>query len=85
MSAVPHAHGRLVRQCRRTRSARTRRGEPDDRTLHHAALTVTDIDKSTEWYRDLFGWAELSRDQHHGGRAGTPSCSAPRTGRCSSC
>ncbi len=38
--------------------------------LHHAALTVTDIDKSTEWYRDLFGWAELSRDQHHGGQGG---------------
>ena len=32
--------------------------------LHHAALTVTDIDASVAWYCDLFGFVELMRDEH---------------------
>ena len=38
--------------------------------LHHVALTVTNIEKSCEWYTDLFGWVELVRDEHHGGNGG---------------
>ena len=29
--------------------------------LHHVALTVTDIEASTAWYIDLFGFVELVR------------------------
>jgi glyoxylase I family protein len=39
--------------------------------LHHVALTVTDIEASTAWYIDLFGFVELVRGEHTsgGGRA----------------
>ena len=32
--------------------------------LHHVALTVSDLDASVSWYTDLFGFAELLRDEH---------------------
>ena len=35
--------------------------------LHHVAITVTDIEKSAAWYTDLFGFAELIRDNHSEG------------------
>ena len=41
-----------------------------DINLHHVALTVTDIDKSVAWYKDLFGFEELVRDEHAGGGGG---------------
>jgi catechol 2,3-dioxygenase-like lactoylglutathione lyase family enzyme len=33
-------------------------------SLHHVALTVSDIDASVAWYADLFGFVELVRDKH---------------------
>jgi len=38
--------------------------------LHHVVLTVRDIDASVGWYTDLFGFAELARDEHFGGSGG---------------
>lgn len=38
--------------------------------LHHVALTVTNMDKSVDWYADLFGFVELAREDHHGGGGG---------------
>lgn len=38
--------------------------------LHHIALTVTDMDRSIDWYADLFGFVELAREPHHGGGGG---------------
>ena len=38
--------------------------------LHHAALTVTDVEKSAAWYADLFGYAELIREDHAGDSGG---------------
>jgi glyoxylase I family protein len=38
--------------------------------LHHAALTVTDLDASIAWYTDVFGFVELTREEHHGGSGG---------------
>ena len=38
--------------------------------LHHVAITVTDMDASVSWYKDLFGWDELVRDDHAGGSGG---------------
>lgn len=38
--------------------------------LHHVALTVTDIDASIAWYKDLFDFEELTRDDHFGGSGG---------------
>jgi glyoxylase I family protein len=36
---------------------------PPDAWLHHVALTVTDLERSTDWYRNLLGSAEvLPRD-----------------------
>jgi glyoxylase I family protein len=35
--------------------------------LHHVALTVTDIEVSTAWYMDLFGFVELVRGEHASG------------------
>ena len=35
--------------------------------LHHVAVTVTDMDASIAWYKDLFGFEELVRDEHFGG------------------
>lgn len=33
-------------------------------SLHHVALTVSDIEASAAWYTDLFGFVELVRDKH---------------------
>lgn len=38
--------------------------------LHHVVLTVSDIEGSVEWYRDLFGFDELAREEHQGGSGG---------------
>ena len=38
--------------------------------LHHVVLTVRDIDASVGWYTDLFGFAELAREEHFGGSGG---------------
>jgi catechol 2,3-dioxygenase-like lactoylglutathione lyase family enzyme len=38
--------------------------------IHHAALTVTDVDASIAWYKDVFGFEELIRDDHHEGAGG---------------
>jgi glyoxylase I family protein len=42
----------------------------DHLALHHAALTVTDMDASVAWYTDLFQFVELVRDEHFGGSGG---------------
>jgi glyoxylase I family protein len=39
-------------------------------SLHHVALTVSDIDASAQWYTDLFDFAELMRDDHAGESSG---------------
>lgn len=36
-------------------------GRPAVRSIHHAALTVTDADRSAAWYRALFGLDEVLR------------------------
>jgi catechol 2,3-dioxygenase-like lactoylglutathione lyase family enzyme len=41
-----------------------------DVSLHHVALTVSDIEASTAWYIDLFGFVELIRDSHAGDSGG---------------
>ena len=33
-------------------------------SLHHVALTVSDLDASVSWYADLFGFGELTRGEH---------------------
>jgi glyoxylase I family protein len=38
--------------------------------LHHVVLTVRDIEASVGWYTDLFGFAELAREEHFGGSGG---------------
>lgn len=38
--------------------------------LHHVAITVTDVESSTAWYKDLFGFEELMRDEHFEGAGG---------------
>jgi glyoxylase I family protein len=38
--------------------------------LHHVVLTVRDIEASVGWYTDLFGFAELAREDHFGGSGG---------------
>jgi glyoxylase I family protein len=38
--------------------------------LNHVAITVTDIDTSAGWYKDLFGLEELNRGEHFQGSGG---------------
>jgi glyoxylase I family protein len=38
--------------------------------LHHVAITVTDIESSVGWYKDVFGFEELMRDEHFEGAGG---------------
>jgi glyoxylase I family protein len=42
--------------------------EPLDR-FHHVALTVTDVDRSAEWYRRVLGMKEGFREESPGRRA----------------
>ncbi len=36
-------------------------------TLHHIALTVTDLEASTAWYRRIFDLAPVMEEAHEGG------------------
>lgn len=38
-------------------------------TVHHVALTVTDVATSAAWYQELFGLQPVMEEEHHGGRA----------------
>jgi glyoxylase I family protein len=38
--------------------------------MHHVAVTVTDMDASIAWYKDVFGFEELMRDEHFGDSGG---------------
>jgi catechol 2,3-dioxygenase-like lactoylglutathione lyase family enzyme len=38
--------------------------------LHHVALTVTDVEASVAWYKDVFDFEELIRDDHYHGDGG---------------
>lgn len=40
---------------------------PDLASIHHISLTVTDIDRSVAWYKDVLGLAELMREDHPDG------------------
>lgn len=37
--------------------------------FHHMSLTVTDLDASAAWYRDVFGLQQVMEEAHYGGRA----------------
>ena len=37
---------------------------PDLASIHHISLTVTDLDRSVAWYKDVLGLAELMREDH---------------------
>jgi glyoxylase I family protein len=40
---------------------------PAEVTLHHLALTVTDIESSLAWYQDTFGLSRVMEAPHEGG------------------
>jgi catechol 2,3-dioxygenase-like lactoylglutathione lyase family enzyme len=37
--------------------------------VHHLSLTVTDLDASAAWYREVFGLQQVMEETHEGGRA----------------
>jgi glyoxylase I family protein len=37
--------------------------------FHHMSLTVTDLDASAAWYREVFGLQQVMEEKHDGGRA----------------
>ena len=37
--------------------------------FHHLSLTVTDLDASAAWYREVFGLQQIMQETHDGGRA----------------
>jgi glyoxylase I family protein len=37
--------------------------------VHHLSLTVTDLDASAAWYREVFGLQQVMEEPHEGGRA----------------
>ena len=41
--------------------------KPDIAAIHHVSFTVTDIDRSVAWYKDVLGLAELMREDHPDG------------------
>jgi catechol 2,3-dioxygenase-like lactoylglutathione lyase family enzyme len=41
-------------------------GMPELLNIHHASITVTDLDRSVAWYGDVLGFTELMREQHPG-------------------
>jgi catechol 2,3-dioxygenase-like lactoylglutathione lyase family enzyme len=40
---------------------------PDIASIHHISLTVTDLDRSVEWYKEVLGLAELMKEDHPDG------------------
>lgn len=40
---------------------------PDLASIHHVSFTVTDIDRSVAWYKEVLGLAELMREDHPDG------------------
>lgn len=41
---------------------------PDLASIHHISLTVTDLDRSVAWYKDVLGLAELMKEDHPDGQ-----------------
>ena len=37
---------------------------PDIASIHHVSFTVTDLDRSVAWYKEVLGLAELMREDH---------------------
>jgi glyoxylase I family protein len=42
---------------------------PPITAVHHLSLTVTDLDASAAWYREVFGLQQVMEETHEGGRA----------------
>ena len=40
---------------------------PDIASIHHISLTVTDVDRSVAWYKEVLGLDELMREEHPDG------------------
>ncbi|MBV9042872.1 MAG: VOC family protein [Acidimicrobiia bacterium] len=40
---------------------------PDLASIHHISLTVTDVDRSVAWYKEVLGLAKLMREDHPDG------------------
>lgn len=40
---------------------------PDIASIHHVSFTVTDIDQSVAWYKDVLGLSELMKEDHPDG------------------
>ena len=40
---------------------------PDIASIHHVSFTVTDLDRSVAWYKEVLGLAELMREDHPDG------------------
>jgi len=40
---------------------------PDIASIHHVSLTVTDLDRSVAWYKEVLRLAELMREDHPDG------------------
>jgi glyoxylase I family protein len=40
---------------------------PDIASIHHVSFTVTDIDRSVAWYKEVLGLADLMREDHPDG------------------
>jgi len=40
---------------------------PDLSSIHHVSFTVTDIDRSVAWYKEVLGLTELMREDHPDG------------------
>ncbi len=40
---------------------------PEIATINHVGVTVTDIERSTSWYTEVFGFTKLTEDTHPDG------------------
>lgn len=40
---------------------------PDIASIHHVSFTVTDLDRSVAWYKEVLGLDELMREDHPDG------------------
>jgi glyoxylase I family protein len=40
---------------------------PDIASIHHVSLTVTDLDRSVAWYKEVLGLTELMKENHPDG------------------